>query len=71
MIIILAFVIGIAALISVGVRVCVVVRRELHDDLEHRRVAENVATARMRLRRLHHDATREMYDTVIDPRDTE
>lgn len=69
MTIIAVFIIGIATLIAVGVRVCVVVRRELQDDLEHRRVATSVAVARMRLRRLHHDARREMYDSVIDQRD--
>ena len=55
-----------AAIVSVGVRICIVVRAELHDDLEHRRVAEHVAFARMRLRRAQHDAQREMYDSVID-----
>ncbi len=69
MIIFLAFIIGIAVLVGVGVRICVVVQREIQDDLERRRVAETVATARIRLRRLHHDAQREMYDTVIDARD--
>jgi hypothetical protein len=64
--VILAFIIGVAVLVSVGVRVCIVVRRELQDDLEHRRVTENVAVARMRLRRLQHDAQRQQFDAVID-----
>lgn len=66
MTLLLVFILGVAALISVGVRVCIVVRRELQDDLERRRVAESVAFARMRLRRLHHDAQRRMYDSVTD-----
>ena len=62
----LVFLIGIAALICVGIRICVVVRRELTDDLERRRVVGSVAVARMRLRRLHQDAQRQMQD-VTEP----
>jgi hypothetical protein len=64
--VVIAFVIGVVALTVVGVRVCIVARQEIRDDLEHRRVKETVAVARMRLRRLHHDARRAMYDAVID-----
>ena len=67
--VIVAFVCGISALVAVGVCVCVLVRRELEADLEHQRVSEHLALARMRMRRLHHDMQRQMRDAVIDVRE--
>lgn len=64
--VIVAFVIGVAALAIVGLRVCIVARDQIRDDLEHRRVNEHVAAARMQLRRLHRDARRAMHDAVVD-----